>query len=175
MTAAEVLDSALSRGAIKRLGRLLDNDPALMRAVVAEAGKRGVSLPEEAAAWPGKRLIRHALGRSDAAQERSNPIARDEAFTCVSCKAEVGPSGRSARDHCPRCLHSLHVDLVPGDRAETCGGVLMPIGMHTRSARPVIEYRCRRCGVERMCQALLDVEDPDDWGVLVKLSSQADG
>ena len=34
----------------------------------------------------------------------------DEAFTCVVCNKKVEPLSYTARDHCPNCLCSLHVD-----------------------------------------------------------------
>ncbi|MDQ5968548.1 MAG: hypothetical protein QG561_147 [Patescibacteria group bacterium] len=49
-------------------------------------------------------------------------IMRNETFTCVHCGIQVSqhPTG-SARNHCPVCLYSLHVDeSVPGDRLSDC-------------------------------------------------------
>ncbi|HLR46538.1 MAG TPA: RNHCP domain-containing protein, partial [Deinococcales bacterium] len=55
---------------------------------------------------------------------------RNTGFTCSNCGAEVPPLARGGcRNHCPRCLHSLHVDVNPGDRASDCGGLLEPVGL----------------------------------------------
>ena len=54
---------------------------------------------------------------------------RDEEFVCEACGKKVLPLGYSARDHCPFCLCSKHVDIMPGDRQNTCLGILEPIGI----------------------------------------------
>lgn len=106
----------------------------------------------------GKRLVRWLLDRAAGAQVRTNPIHRDEAFTCAHCAAAVPKGGAPVRDHCPRCLRSLHVDVVPGDRAADCGGVLDPAALLLESGgQRVILHRCRRCGAERRVRA-----HPDD-------------
>lgn len=169
--ARALLDGARSRGALRRLGAELDRDPELKAAVLAEGRRRGVELPDAAVAWPGKRLARLARGREADARTRTNPIARDEAFTCVHCSADVPPHGRTARDHCPRCLHGLHVDVVPGDRAADCGGVLVPVGVERRGAAYVLAFTCASCGAQRANRALLDGADPDDWERIVALAA----
>lgn len=158
---------------LKRLGKQLEVEgPRELRlALIARARKLGVELPDDAVDWPGKRLLRRALARSEDAQRRTNPIARDEAFTCVYCKRDVPPHGRTARDHCPYCLRSLHVDVVPGDRAAGCGGRLDPFEVEITGRRIIIHYRCTRCGAEKSNRALTDGEHPDDWSVLVALSA----
>ncbi|MBW1877621.1 MAG: RNHCP domain-containing protein [Deltaproteobacteria bacterium] len=163
-----------SRGEVKRLGRWLDEagDEALRAALIELGCARGVEIPEEARSWPGKRLLRLCRGQEAPARERRNPIRRDEGFTCDHCSAEVPPHGRTARDHCPFCLRSLHVDEVPGDRAARCGGVLDPVALEMRGDRPIILYRCRRCGAERVNQALLDGLEPDRWEQLSALSGK---
>ena len=41
----------------------------------------------------------------------------DEDYICDVCGDEVKALGYTARDHCPNCLASKHVDINPGDRA----------------------------------------------------------
>lgn len=162
---AEALVQAADGPAGKRLGRWLDEEggDALRAAVVALARLRGVELPDEAATWSGKRLLRLARARETAARVAKNPIARDEGFTCEACGREVPPHGRSARDHCPFCLRSVHVDGdVPGDRAAACGGRLEPVSVDHANGRVTIVYRCRRCGVARRCRAAEGIDVPDD-------------
>lgn len=40
----------------------------------------------------------------------------NENFICENCNKEVLKSEYTARDHCPYCLYSKHVDINPGDR-----------------------------------------------------------
>lgn len=73
----------------------------------------------------------------------------DESFICYNCKEEVHPLGYTARDHCPNCLHSLHLDINPGDRASNCKGHLIPIGIEKNKKRGYkILYKCDKCGIE---------------------------
>ncbi len=152
-----------SRGDIKQWGAWLDGEGSAVRAALIDAARaRGVDLPDDAASLEGKRLLRACLGRADDAQVRTNPIARDEAFTCAHCAREVPHGGRRPRDHCPWCLHSLHVDVVPGDRAAGCGGLLVPQRVDSERKGWMIGYRCARCGMERRNRVLDDVEPSDD-------------
>ena len=155
-----IQEAGAGRRSLKRLGARLDAEPDLLAAVVRHAG-----LPEEALGWPGKRVLRRALGREDEARRRGNPIRRDEPFACADCGFENPPGGAQVRDHCSRCLASLHVDVVPGDRAAGCGGVLEAIGLERRGDDWVIAYRCRACGHRHRCRA-----HPDDTDALVALS-----
>ncbi len=167
--ARALLDAARSRGEVKRLGKWLDGElgAQLRPAVMIEGRRRGAELPDDAVEWAGKKLIRVARAHQAAARERSNPIRRDEAFSCAHCHAEVPAHGRTARDHCPHCLRSLHVDVVPGDRAAHCGGILDPVAYHRRGDDVMLTYRCRSCGAERKNRALLDGEPPDSWAAIL--------
>ncbi len=140
LTAAGRLASTRTRGDIKTLGAALDGDDALRATFVALAEARGLAVDDTS----GKRLVRLLLDRAADAQVRTNPIHRDESFTCAHCGRAVPPGGAPVRDHCNVCLRGLHVDVVPGDRAAGCGGVLDPVGFERRP-EIVILYRCRRC------------------------------
>ena len=59
----------------------------------------------------------------------------DEEFTCENCGKHVPKLGYSCRNHCPYCLHSKHVDINPGDRAEECHGDLVPVGAEIDSKK----------------------------------------
>lgn len=140
-------ESAASRKALKRHAQWLEGEPlATRRALIDLARQQGAGLPEEAEAWPAKKLIRRALDRQAQAQVRLNPRRIDQGFDCAHCGAQVPLGGRTVRDHCPSCLRSLHVDVVPGDRASDCEGILDPIGAQQRAGAWVIRYRCRSCG-----------------------------
>ena len=69
----------------------------------------------------------------------------DEKFICENCKKEVSPLGYTARDHCPYCLYSKHVDILPGDRSNTCHGLLIPIGIEKYKDTFKIIYKCDTC------------------------------
>lgn len=72
-----------------------------------------------------------------------------DSFTCKVCGRLVtpAPTGGEHRNHCPNCLHSLHLDDEPGDRAADCGGIMDPVGVWVRKNREwAIIHRCRRCG-----------------------------
>jgi len=169
--AAALLDQARSRGAIKRLALDVEADPALRTAIIDEGRRRGAHLPVDCVDWPAKRLLRVARGLEGPSRQRQNPIARDEGFACMHCGAAVGPHGRTARDHCPRCLHSQHVDRVPGDRAADCGGLLVPVSAERRGEEWILHYRCAACGASRRNRALLDGDPPDAWSAIVALTS----
>lgn len=71
----------------------------------------------------------------------------DQGFICACCGAEVSALKYSSRDHCPKCLVSLHVDINPGDRLNTCKGMLVPIGIKIDNKKGyIIEYKCEKCG-----------------------------
>ena len=71
----------------------------------------------------------------------------DENFICEVCGKEVKKLGYTARDHCPYCLSSKHVDINPGDRRAECCGVLVPIGIeNAKKGNYKIVYKCSKCG-----------------------------
>ncbi len=57
--------------------------------------------------------------------------------------------GDGYTNHCPACLHSKHVDVHPGDRAEICGGILRPVGFDLGGQKLSVIFRCRSCGAVR--------------------------
>ncbi len=97
-------------------------------------------------------------------------IARNDPFKCEHCGKEVEPIkyGGSYRNHCPFCLWSKHVDAdVPGDRKNTCGGLMEPVGVTTRrTGEYVLVNRCTKCGAERYNRVASD----DNGELLTKLS-----
>lgn len=160
--ARALVEAIDGRTALKRWGAWLDREPVVRAALLHLARERDVDLPDEAVDWPGKKLLRRAQAREAQSRVRTNPIRRDEAFTCAFCHRDVPAHGRTARDHCPFCLRSLHVDVVPGDRAADCGGVLHPVSLDRRGSAWVIHYRCERCGYEHPNRATTDGDVPDD-------------
>lgn len=75
-----------------------------------------------------------------------------ESFTCTVCGTWVTPedAGGGHRNHCPRCLSSLHVDHQPGDRASLCQGMMDPVSVWVRKdGEWAVIHRCRQCGFLR--------------------------
>ena len=92
----------------------------------------------------------------------------DEEFVCENCGKLVSPLGYSCRNHCPFCLYSKHVDINPGDRAESCHGLLEPIGVELQNKKGyMIIYKCTKCGAIRKNVAAKD----DDMKKIIKLSA----
>ena len=96
----------------------------------------------------------------------------DNGFICRNCGYEVKPLGTSSRDHCPRCLCSIHIDINPGDRANVCLGLLRPVQVVTDPKKGyVIIYRCEKCGATVRCRAAYPAKvQPDDIDLLIKLT-----
>ena len=91
---------------------------------------------------------------------------RDESFTCENCHKEVKPLGYTARDHCPYCLYSKHVDIMPGDRLNECQGLLKPIGIEKFKDTYKIVYQCQKCNqIHKNIMA-----KDDNFDLIIKLS-----
>jgi ribosome biogenesis GTPase len=89
------------------------------------------------------------------AEERQRPAADyrhtacAESYVCKVCGTLVVPEGAGSqhRNHCPKCLSSVHVDNRPGDRASLCNGVMEPVSVWVRKGGEwAIIHRCRLCG-----------------------------
>ena len=74
---------------------------------------------------------------------------KDEDFVCEVCREKVKALGYTARDHCPKCLCSKHVDINPGDRKAGCHGILKPIAIEKFKKTYKIIYKCTKCGAIR--------------------------
>ena len=98
-------------------------------------------------------------------------VKNDNGFVCLHCGEMVLPMGKSSRDHCPKCLYSLHVDILPGDRANPCRGKLKPVQCLPDAKKGfILVYRCEKCGQTVRCRAALDCQQPDDQAKLIKLT-----
>lgn len=74
-------------------------------------------------------------------------ITINDGFTCLYCGTENPPANKTCRNHCKKCLHSLHVDEVfPGDRKSNCHGDMIPIDIlpHAKHGL-VIVHQCTKC------------------------------
>jgi hypothetical protein len=89
---------------------------------------------------------------------------RIENFTCEHCGHEV--IGNGYTNHCPKCLWSKHVDVNPGDRAATCGGLMEPVAVTSKGGEYTLLQRCQACKFERRNKSVPE----DDFEVLLKLA-----
>lgn len=93
----------------------------------------------------------------------------DEEFICENCGKHIEPLKYSCRNHCNYCLYSKHVDINPGDRAESCHGMLEPIGIEMNNRKGyVIVYKCTKCGAIRKNKYAKD----DNMDLIIKLSAK---
>ena len=94
-------------------------------------------------------------------------VKRDEEFECENCHKKVEKLNYTSRDHCPYCLCSKHVDILPGDREEKCKGILKPIQVELDNKKGyVIVYKCSKCGKIRKNKAAQD----DNMDLIIKLT-----
>lgn len=92
----------------------------------------------------------------------------NESFICENCKKKVNKANKTARDHCQYCLYSKHVDINPGDRANTCQGLLKPISVEKFKDTYKIIYKCEKCNVLHKNIMALD----DNMDLIIDLSIQ---
>lgn len=90
----------------------------------------------------------------------------DEEFICENCNKKVNKLDYSARDHCPYCLYSKHVDINPGDRSNKCHGLLEPIGIEKYKNTYKIIYKCQKCHQHHKNI----IANDDDYNKIIKLS-----
>ena len=101
----------------------------------------------------------------------------DENFICEHCGKEVQPLGYTSRNHCPNCLWSKHLDVLPGDRASDCGGLLEPVGAVVDAKKGyIIIHRCTKCGEIRRNKAAHEAKvQPDNISKIIKLTAKGSG
>lgn len=96
----------------------------------------------------------------------------NESFQCEHCGVIVPPASSGCRNHCPHCLTSKHVDVMPGDRANPCQGLLRATGYEVDAKKGiVILFKCLRCGAETRNKANHeDKVSPDNYDKILALS-----
>ena len=82
-----------------------------------------------------------------------------ENFTCGQCGVAV--TGNGYTNHCPHCLWSRHVDVAPGDRAATCGGMMAPINVEQTSTGFILTHHCQSCGHRGRCKTTKNDHTPE--------------
>ncbi len=92
----------------------------------------------------------------------------DEQFICEHCHKKVAKLEYSARDHCPYCLYSKHVDINPGDRANQCLGLLKPIDVEKFKNTYKILYECDTCHMQHKNIMAIDDDINEIINLMVK-------
>lgn len=91
---------------------------------------------------------------------------KDENFICENCNRSVKKLKYTARDHCPYCLYSKHIDINPGDRLNTCKGMLKPVKIEKFKNTYKIIYKCEKCkSLHKNIMA-----NDDDMDLIIELS-----
>ena len=90
-----------------------------------------------------------------------------EDFECEHCGVLVKGDGYT--NHCPKCLWSKHVDINPGDRQETCRGLMRPVGVNMLGGKTDVVHQCLKCGFEIKNKA--SDEDKLDPETILSLSA----
>lgn len=91
-------------------------------------------------------------------------IRKIENFNCGHCRKRIKGDGYT--NHCPYCLWSKHVDNEPGDRANSCNGLMEPIRVQLIGHETYeIYHKCLICGVEKKKKALAD----DNFEIILSL------
>jgi len=88
-----------------------------------------------------------------------------EDFVCENCGKSI--KGNGYTNHCPHCLWSKHVDIIPGDRKCECRGMMKPIDVLQKNGEFVILHKCQKCDFERknkFCEG-------DNFDSLIKIAS----
>ena len=95
----------------------------------------------------------------------------NQGFVCQHCGKNVVPlTNGSYRNHCPFCLYSLHVDIMPGDRANDCKGLMQPIKVEYNSKKGFqIIHSCTKCGAIQKNKIAEDTEQEDNKEIIYKL------
>lgn len=88
-----------------------------------------------------------------------------EDFFCENCKTFVEGDGYT--NHCHNCLYSKHVDINPGDRASTCGGLMKPIETGKKGSDYFIIHQCLNCGFKKKNK----LQKEDSFEVFLKIGN----
>ena len=95
-------------------------------------------------------------------------IPVNDPFLCQQCGFQNVKALRSYRNHCRRCLFSLHVDdQIPGDRLSSCNALMEPISARVHAKKEYeILHECQQCGKKITNKAASD----DDVEKIIHLS-----
>lgn len=109
----------------------------------------------------------------------ANQEKKQNNFICCNCNELVEFSstlGTAHRNHCPKCLFSLHLDKKSsGDRSAFCGGRMAPVGLtfkqegldkygREKEGELMLIHKCSKC--ERVSINRLAADD-DERAILM--------
>ena len=83
-------------------------------------------------------------------KQKTQSRSSEKQFVCRHCGRTVSTEapGTSHRNHCPRCLRSVHLDERAGDRSSSCNGIMEPIAVSVRrDGEWMLIHRCNECSV----------------------------
>ena len=110
--------------------------------------------------------ISHNLYNKELPHKRFTMI--NNSFACENCKNKVSkhPSW-SARNHCPNCLYSKHLDWeFPWDRASKCLGLMKPVWLdHRKNKGLMLVHECQKCKKKMLNR----IAEDDDWELIREL------
>lgn len=95
----------------------------------------------------GTKRLRNTCGKYKRRITGAYPVRRVLSARCAARPVAPEGAGSRHRNHCPKCLSSVHEDHAPGDRASLCKGIMDPIGVWVRkNGEWALIHRCRSCG-----------------------------
>ncbi|MBD3361023.1 RNHCP domain-containing protein, partial [Candidatus Peregrinibacteria bacterium] len=74
-------------------------------------------------------------------------IVINKEFKCINCGKNNPKLAGSCRNHCQKCLYSLHVDeKTPGDRKSGCKSLMEPVSAVKNGKKGwIIYHKCTKC------------------------------
>ena len=89
-----------------------------------------------------------------------------ENFECEHCHAQI--SGNGYTNHCTQCPWAKHVDINPGDRAASCGGLMKPTALENENGEYVITHTCITCQYKKRNK----ISSNDNFDVVVQVATE---
>lgn len=92
----------------------------------------------------------------------------NEKFVCKKCGEKNPPVKGSCRNHCKKCLYSMHRDeIAPGDRLSECRGLMEPVSSYQSGKKGwMIMHKCLDCKKEIANR----MADDDNFDIVIRLS-----
>lgn len=142
-----VRDGEISRARYESYCKMMGKSPGGIQE--DEPYKRHGQREDEIMTSPGN----SAVGASECCSAHTPQRNKEEenlgGFICAHCGGTVPLEGGGTqnRNHCHRCLWSLHLDHKPGDRASCCDGKMEPVSVWVRKGGEwAVIHRCSECG-----------------------------
>ncbi|MFC1615866.1 RNHCP domain-containing protein [Patescibacteria group bacterium] len=94
----------------------------------------------------------------------------NEPFTCENCGHKNPKLKGSCRNHCQKCLYSMHLDVFnPGDRLSKCKALMKPFGVTQKQKIGwTIYHKCTKCNHWIPNKAAPD----DNFDLIIELSTK---